>query len=137
MNGRRQGAGDGSQHAIEGQFANGYIIGNLVAGQHFHGGEQGQGDEQVEMAAFLENVGGRQVDGNPFRRQGQAQGGQRGAHPLAAFGDGLVGQPDNGEGGQARRYLHLNIDIEHFDAQKSYRVDVRDHGLRAPSRTDS
>ena len=48
------------------------------------------------MAAFLAQVGGSQIDGDTFRRQGQAEGGQGGAHPLAAFGDGFVGQADDG-----------------------------------------
>ena len=55
------------------------------------------------MRAFLGQVGGRQVDRDPLGRQRQADRGQRGADPLAAFGHRLVGQADDDEARAARR----------------------------------
>ena len=52
------------------------------------------------MAAFLEQVGRREVDGDAPGRQRQAQRVERRAHPLARFADRLVGQADDGEGRQ-------------------------------------
>lgn len=46
-----------------------------------------------------------------FRRQGKADGVQRATHPLAAFGHGLVGKADNGEGGHARTDLDLHVHV--------------------------
>ena len=52
------------------------------------------------MAAFLGEVGGSEIDGNALGRQRQPDGIQRAAHPLAAFGHGLIREPDNGEAGE-------------------------------------
>ena len=40
-------------------------------------------DGQVVVAAFLGQVGGREIDGDALGGQRQARGDQRGAHPLA------------------------------------------------------
>ena len=52
------------------------------------------------MAALLDDVGGRKVDGDAPRRQRQTERGERGAHPLARFSDRFVRQADDGKGGQ-------------------------------------
>jgi hypothetical protein len=62
------------------------------------------------MRAFLGQVGGRQVDGDPLGRKREADRGQRRAHPLAAFGDRLVGQADDDERRQPGRQLDLHLD---------------------------
>ena len=67
-----------------------------VAGDGAGRGHQAERHRQVVMTAFLGQVGGREVDGDALRRQREADGVQRAAHPLAAFGHGLVGQADNG-----------------------------------------
>jgi hypothetical protein len=46
---------------------------------------------------------------------------------FAGFRYGLVGQADNGKGGQARRDLHLNIDGPCLDAFESHRGNMLDH----------
>ena len=51
------------------------------------------------MAAFLENVGRRQIDGNPLGRQAEAERAQGRADAFAAFADGFVRQTDDGESG--------------------------------------
>ena len=68
------------------------------------------------MAAFLEQIGRRQIDRDPLGRQADAEGAQRAADPLARFADRLVGQADNGERGQARADLDLDIDFLDVDA---------------------
>lgn len=45
------------------------------------------------MRALLGQVGGREVEDDMLGRQRQADRGHGGAHPLAAFAHGLVGQP--------------------------------------------
>ena len=80
------------------------------------------------MAAFLRQVGGRQIDGDAARRQREAGGDQRGAHALFGFGHGLVGQADDVEGRQAGRDLHLHVDGAGLDALERHRRDALDHG---------
>lgn len=84
------------------------------------------------MAAFLGQVGRREIDGDALGRQGEARGQKRGADPLAAFGDGLVGQPDQHEGDAARRDLDLNVDGARLDALERHRRDPRHHFGSAP-----
>jgi len=108
------------QGAVESKLAEGCIIGDLVGRQHVHGGKQ------VEVTAFLTQIGGRQIDGDAFGRQRQAHGSERRAPPLTALPDRLVGQPDNGKRRQPGTHLHLDIDVQHRDATKGYRVRARD-----------
>lgn len=49
------------------------------------------------ISALLEQIGGRHVDGDALGRQRQAERAQGRAHPLAALGDRLVGQADQGD----------------------------------------
>ena len=51
-----------------------------------------QRDRQIEMAALLGQVRGREVDRDPPGRQPEAECAERASHPLARFGDRLVGQ---------------------------------------------
>ena len=60
------------------------------------------------MAAFLGEIGRRQIDHDAARRQGEPQRGDRGADPLAALADRLVRQADDRKGDQARDELGLD-----------------------------
>ena len=88
---------------------------------------QAERDRQVVVAAFLRQVGGREIDGDAARRQREAGGDQRGAHALLRFGHRLVRQADDVEGGQARRDLHLHVDRAGLDALERHRRDALDH----------
>ena len=79
------------------------------------------------MAAFLGHVGGREIDGDAAGGQRQAGGDQRRAHPFAGLGHRLVGQPDDGESGQAGRDLHLHVDRAGLDPLKGYGGNPLDH----------
>ena len=52
------------------------------------------------MAAFLQQVGGFEVDQDALERQRQAHGGECGADTLARLADRLVGQADQDEAGR-------------------------------------
>ena len=71
-----------------------------------------------------------------MRRAGSARpgGDQRRAHALARFGHRLVGQADDGEGRQARRHLHLDVDGPDLDALERNRRDALDHVAPAGKR---
>jgi hypothetical protein len=79
------------------------------------------------VAAFLRQVGGREVDGDPPRRQRQARGDQRRAHPLARLRHGLVRQADDVKRRQARRDLHLDVDGAGLDALERHCRDPLNH----------
>ena len=60
-------------------------------------------------------------------RQREAGGDQRRAHALARFRHGLVGQPDDMEGGKARRHLHLHVDGARLDALERHGGNALNH----------
>ncbi len=126
---RRQDPGHRRDGAVQGELAQGREAGDLVLGQYPHGGQQPEGDGQVEMTALLEEVGGRQVDGDPLGRQGEADGRDGGANPLPAFRHRLVGQADHRKGRHAGADLHLHVHVQHVDSGKCDRIDPGDHGF--------
>ncbi len=79
------------------------------------------------MAAFLRQVGRRHVDGDAPRREREPGGDQRGAHPLARFRHGLVGQADHVERRQPGRNLHLHVDGARLDAFECHGGYALDH----------
>jgi len=93
---------------------------------------QAERDRQVVMAAFLRQVGRREIDGDAPRRQCQPRGDQCRSDPLAGLGHGLVGEADHMEGRQPRRDLHLHIDGAGFDSLKGYRRNPRNHAAPIP-----
>jgi hypothetical protein len=84
-------------------------------------------DGKIVVAAFLGQVGRRQIDGDALRREREPNGVQRPAHPFAAFGHRLVRQADNGESGHAGTDLDLHVHAAGFDAFKGDRGDPREH----------
>src|ERR1700756_3417840 len=89
--------GDTGQRAVERQLPECQVEAELLSRQNIHRRQQGQGDRQIKVATFLENVGWGKVDGNPSCRQRQTQGAERCPYPLARFGNCLVRQSDHGE----------------------------------------
>lgn len=91
----RQRAGYGGDRAVEIEFADDDKIRQGIGGNGAEGGHQGKGDRQIEMRAFLRQVGRRQIDRHALGRQRQAGGVKGRLHALAAFGHRLVGQTDD------------------------------------------
>jgi len=82
------------------------------------------------MAAFLRQIGGRQIDGDAARWQRQPGSNQCRAHALLGFGNSLVGQADDVKGRQAGRDLHLDVNGAGVDALESDRRDTLNHRPR-------
>ena len=122
-----QRARDRRDRAIEREFAEHREIGQRVGGDRADGRHHGERDGQVVMAALLGHVGGSEVDGDFLGRQRQARGVERGAHPLARFGDRLVGEADDGEPDIAARNLHLDVDGFRLDPLERHRRDAHHH----------
>ena len=123
--------GDARHRTVERQLAKGGIGGEFIGRQRLHRHQQGEGDRQVEMAAFLQHVGRGEVDGDPLWRQGQAERLQCRAHPFAQFGDRLVRQADYGEGRQPGGDRHLGLDLDDLDAVECHGANLRGHALPA------
>ncbi len=101
-------------------------IGRDGAHRHHHG----ERDGQIEVAALLGQIGGRQVDGDVLEGQAQTHGMQGVAHPLAALGHGLVGQADDGKDVLPAADPHLHFHRLRLDADEGDGGDLAVH--RAP-----
>ncbi len=126
----------GEQHAgrrrdsrVEAQFADDEIVGERLGIDHAHRGEQTERDRQVEMRAFLGQIGGREIDHDPLGRQREPHRRDRPAHALAALANRLVAEPDHVEPRQAGDQLHLDLDRARLEPEIRHRGYARDHPL--------
>jgi hypothetical protein len=127
---RRQRAGHRRDRAVERQLAEHGETLQRVGGDRAGGGHDAERDRQVVMAAFLRQVGRREIDGDAPGRQRQTRGDERGAHPLARFRHRLVAEPDHVEHDLAARNLHLNVDRTRLNALERHRCHPDDHRPR-------
>ena len=132
---RRQHAGDRADRAVERELADDGVAVERVGGDRADRRHHGERDRQIVVAALLGQVGGGEIDGDAARRQRQAGGDQRGAHPLAQFGDRLVAEADDGEGDGAVGDLDLDVDRARLDAFERHCGYARDHAAPRPAAT--
>ena len=123
----RQYAGHGRDRAVEPELAEHGKAVECVRRDRADRRHQAKRNRQVIMAAFLRQIGRREVDRDPPRRQRQPRGNQRRAHPLARFRHRLVRQTHDRKRRQARRDLHLHVDRACLDPLKGYGRNPRDH----------
>jgi len=142
---RGQHAGHRGDAAVQGKLADRRPAIQGVGRHHPHGGQHAQGDRQVVVAAFLGQVGRRQIDHDAAAGQRQAEAGEGAAHPLAALAHGLVAEADDDGAGLAVGELNLHLDAPGLHALERDGDDPGDHpnlqlpppspSPRAPSRT--
>ena len=100
------------------------------------GAEDADGHGQVEAGALFLDVGGREVDGDVRRRHVEAGVLDGGAHAVAAFAHGGVGQADGVKViflGLCRR-VDFDVDDVRVDAVDSSAEGFEEHGRRAAQR---
>ena len=124
----RQHARDRGDRAVEPKLAEHREARDRIRRDGADRRHQAERDRQIVVAAFLRQIGGREVDGDSPRRQRQPRGHQRRAHPLARLRHGLVRQADDVERRQPRRHLHLDVDGAGLDALERDGRDPLDHG---------
>jgi hypothetical protein len=122
-------AGDRRDRAVEAELAEHCEAVERVGRNGADRRHQPERDGQVVVAAFLGQVGGGEIDGDAARRQREAGGGQRRAHPLARFRHRLVGQPDHEERRQSGRHLDLHVDRAGLDALERHGGYPLDHSI--------
>ena len=104
--GRRQCSTHSSQCSRECQFAHQLTVLQRFGGKLTGGGKDADGDRQVVAAAFLGQVGRRQIDGDPPHRHLEAAVEQRTAHAVARLPDRRFRQADNGHARQSVGQVH-------------------------------
>ncbi len=92
--------------------------------------QQPDGNGQIEAAGLLGQIGRCQVDDDALvRRKTQPAIDERAAHAVACLAHLGLGQPDDGEAGQAGRKMHLHRDRRRLHAQQRPAGDLRQrHG---------
>ena len=130
---RGQGPADRGDPSVQPQLPHRRPARQHVRRDHPHGGQQGQGDRQVEMTALLGQVGRGHVDDDPLGRKRQADPGKGPPHPLAALRHRLVGQADDGEGRLVarRQLMDLHIHPPGIHPLESHRHHAGEH-VRLP-----
>lgn len=116
--GQRQGATHGAQFAGKGQLAGKFVAVQPVGGNLPGGGEDAEGNRQVEAAAFLGQVGRGEVDGDTPLGEVELPGLQRGPDPVAGLAHFDVREPDKGEGGQSVGKMDLYSDFRGQEADE-------------------
>ncbi len=105
-----QHTGDGTHGAVEGELAHGQELVHVVAGDLLGGGEDGEGDGEVEGGSLFADVRGGEVDGDAMGGKGEVGVADGRPDALARLLDGEVGKPDDGEARQAGTDVHLRLD---------------------------
>jgi len=95
----RQHPGDRPDRAVERQLADEAVA--VETQRAIVEAEDGHGDGQVEPGALLGHLGRRQVDGQAALGKLEPRVADRRSHSLTRLLDGPVGEPDDGEVGQA------------------------------------
>ena len=131
---RQQHAGRRRDSPVQRKLAHRDPVAKLLGIGHAHRRQQRERDRQVVVAAFLREIGGRQVDRDALGRERQAHRRQRGLHPFAAFAHRLVRQTDEIETRHPRRDLALHLDGARLQPQIGNRPNQCDH--KNPSRIE-
>ena len=101
------------------------------------GGEQSEGDGQIEGGALLADVGGGEVDGDAVVREVEAAVLDGGANAVATLADGGIGQPDGGERGEAGGDVDLDVDEAGLNTVQGRGEDAGEHGVMSRHRGDA
>jgi hypothetical protein len=99
-----------AQLARERELARELVRIELRGGQLTGRSEDAERDRQVEAAAFLRQLGRREIDRDPPRRELEAAVRERSAHAFAAFLHLRLREPDDGEAGEPGPDVHLDVD---------------------------
>ncbi len=114
--GRGKGAVDPLHAAVQREFAQDEVVGEGPGGEELLGGQDRDGDRQVEGGALLFDIGGGQIDGDMMAGEGVAGVLDGGLDPVLALPDGHVGEADGRKQGKAGGEIDLYRDGMGIDA---------------------
>ena len=106
----RQGPADRPDGAVEGQFADGGVLRELLGQELPRGDEDTQGNGQVKGPALFADVGRCKVDDDAARGPRIAEIGEGPFDAVDALADGQLGHADEDDLGHARRGIDLGLD---------------------------
>ncbi len=130
---RRQNTGDRGDLRVERKLAKRDIVRHLTGRQHTHRRQQAERDGKIVVAAFLRQIGRREVHGDALVWQRKPDGGQRGTHALLAFAHRFVAKANDVEQpAAALADMDLHVHLARLDALERDGVDVRDRHAALP-----
>jgi len=121
--GRWQDALHRTQRAGKRQLAQAFDVVQAVGGNLSTGGEDAQGDGQVETPAILGQIGRGEIQGDAPRGEVEAGRQDGAAHAVLAFLHGGFRQADQGQRRQAVGKVRLDRDARRFHAYLGTAVD--------------
>ncbi len=113
-----QDAADGADASVESEFADEDEVGDGARVDPLGGAEYGGGDGQIKAAASFGDGRRAEADGEFLLGPFAAGIDDGGADAVAALGEALVGEADEGEGGDAGFEVGLYFDDDAFDADE-------------------
>ncbi len=102
----RQGACHRHEAPVERQFSDGEDPLDLFGGHDLERGQKCQRDGEIEVRAFLGQIGRREVHRDPARGQGDGHGGERRPHRSRASETALSGRPTMAKAGSPGETAH-------------------------------
>lgn len=127
-----QDAPDGPDASVEAEFADEDEVGDGAGVDAFGCAEYRRRHGQVESGAALRDGGRAESDGELLLRPFGAGVDDGGADPVAALAEALVGEADEGEGGDAGFEVGLDLDDDAFDADEGDGAGAGESHLRPP-----
>jgi len=120
---------DGFHGPVEGKLARYEMAFERLHFQGPHGGEDADGDGQVEGRAFLADIGRGEIDG--YAVPGELEAGilYGGPDPLLALLHRGLGQSDDSERRQSVGDIHLHIDLYPVDPVNGSSGNACDHSI--------
>ena len=135
VQGQRHGqrAAHRAQGAREREFARKLVVGQAGAVNLPAGGQNAQGNGQVESARVFGQIGRGQIDGDALVvREFQAAVLDGAAHPLACLFHLHIGQAYQRKAGQAVGHVHFNGDLQGIEPQQDAALNQRQTHGRTP-----
>ncbi len=127
-NRHRQGPLGRARGAVEGQFADDGVLGELFGGHLPAADERAQGDRQIERGGVFGQVGRGQVDDDAALRALEARVDHRPLDAMRAFLDGRLGKADQDLLGQsAGGDIDLDLDGQGLDADEREGFEFGEH----------
>ena len=120
------------------ELADGRVVVEPLARDLARGGEDRQGDREVEARALLPKLRGREVDRDPpANGPFELRGGDSAPDAVLRLLAGAVGEPHDREAGDAVVEVRLDLDAAGVEADERMRDGAREHSSQArlPLRT--
>ena len=130
-----QRAGDWTDAAVQGELADGCVLGQPLGRDLPRRAEHRERDGQVEARAFLAQRGRCEVDGDaPVERPLESGGDDPAADAVLRLLTGTVGEPDDREARNARLEVCFHLDLARLETDECVGDRAREHGPTVPGR---